>query len=103
MNASQLSHIKEQMFRQPQATQIMTHPPACHCYLRGVTLKQADITKETADAIVNAANERLSHGGGVALAINKASNGVVQQQSTAAICQHGLIKVSQAVHTGAGV
>ena len=108
MNARQLSHIKEKMFQQPQVTQESTHidiPTSMSLLLtrgRRVTLKQADITKETADAIVNAANERLSHGGGVALAINKASNGVVQQQFMAAIHQHGLIKVSQAVHTGAG-
>jgi len=31
-----------------------------------------DITKETTDCIVNAANENLAHGGGVAYAIAKA-------------------------------
>jgi len=69
---------------------------------RRVTLKQADITEETVDAIVNAANERLSHGAGVAAAINRASNGVVQQQSTAITRQRGPLEVGQALHTGAG-
>ncbi|XP_065920742.1 uncharacterized protein [Dysidea avara] len=69
---------------------------------RRITLKQADITEEMVDVIVNAANDRLSHIGGVAFAINEASNGIVQQQSTAVIQQHGLIQVSQVVHTGAG-
>jgi len=69
---------------------------------RRITLKQGDITEETVDAIVNAANERLSHGAGVAAAINKASHGMVQQQSTAITQQRGLLEVGQALHTGAG-
>ena len=40
-----------------------------------LTLKQADIALEVADVIVNAANSRLLHGGGVAYALNKASRG----------------------------
>ena len=69
---------------------------------RRVTLKQGDITKETVDAIVNSANEKLLHGVGLAAAINKTSNGAVEQQSLALIQKHGLIKVTEAVHTGAG-
>ena len=69
---------------------------------RRVTLKQADITEEVVDAIVNPANDKLSHVGGVALAINKASNGAVQQQSTAITQQYGLLQVGHAVYTGAG-
>jgi len=43
--------------------------------LDGISLKlvQGDITKYSADAIVNAANRYLEHGGGVALAIAKAA------------------------------
>ncbi|MDH5401537.1 MAG: macro domain-containing protein [Candidatus Heimdallarchaeota archaeon] len=44
-------------------------------YVNNITLllKQGDITKETTDAIVNAANEQLYHLGGVAAAIAQAA------------------------------
>ena len=111
MNARQLSHIKgklKELFLQPQAAQESSKadtPTRMSLLLAGgrkVTLKQADITQEVVDAIVNAANDRLVHGGGVALAINKASNGAVQQQSTLITQQYGLVKVGHAVYTGAG-
>ena len=37
-----------------------------------VEIVKNDITKETSDAITNAANGKLKHGGGVAAAIRKA-------------------------------
>jgi putative ATPase len=36
-----------------------------------IQIVQGDITIENVDAIVNAANEQLQHGGGVAWAISK--------------------------------
>lgn len=50
---------------------------------RVLTLKRGDIVAESVDVIVNAANGSLLHAGGVALAINKASGGAVQQHSKA--------------------
>jgi len=38
-----------------------------------VEVVKNDITKETSDAITNAANGRLMHGGGVAAAISRAA------------------------------
>ena len=117
MNNRQLGHIKskvKELLQQPASAQTTsaTSPSVVADTLtnmslslpggRRVTLKQADLTEEVVDAIVNAANDRLSHGAGVALAINKASNGAVQQQSTAITRQHGLLQVSQVAHTGAG-
>ncbi len=59
---------------------------------------RGDLTQETVDAIVNAANERLAHGGGVAGAIAHAGGPAIQQESDAvAPCPTG-----GAVVTGAG-
>ena len=49
---------------------------------RMFTLKKGNIVTEDVDAIVNAANGRLHHDGGIALAIDQASNGAVQHYST---------------------
>ena len=69
---------------------------------RKVTLKHANIVEEAVDAIVNAANDKLQHIGGVALAINKESQGVVQVLSNDIIQKHNFIATGTAVHTAAG-
>lgn len=62
----------------------------------------ADITGIEADVIINAANENLAHGGGVAAAIARAGEPVVNRDSAAWIDQHGPLRPGQAAHTGAG-
>ena len=49
-----------------------------------IEVREADITKLEVDAIANAANTRLLHGGGVAAAIARAGGPVVQSESDAA-------------------
>jgi len=63
---------------------------------------RGDITIETSDAIVNAANERLMHGGGVAGAISRKSGGLVQEESDAWVRRHGPVATGTAAITGAG-
>ena len=54
------------------------------------------------DAIVNAANEHLAHGAGVAAAIARAGAPVVDQQSREWIEQHGSVQPGRAAITSAG-
>lgn len=55
-----------------------------------ITIVQGDITKQKVDAIVNAANEDLQHGGGVARAIAQAAGPKMQQYCDAMpILAHG--------------
>ena len=116
MSARQMSHIKakvKDILEKPDAaataassdmaadtatSMSMTIPGS-----RRITLKQANIVEEEVDVIVNAANDRLNHAAGVAAAINKASQGMVQAVSTSLMQQHGRpLETSQAVYTAAG-
>lgn len=65
-------------------------------------LIQGDITQERVDAIVNAANAKLEHGGGVAAAIAKAGGPVIQRQSNTWVEEHGPLTHGQAAVTDAG-
>ena len=66
----------------------------------GKTLRvvAGDITERDVDAIVNAANSRLQHGGGVAGAIVRKGGRVIQEESDAI----GYVPVGHAALTGAG-
>ncbi|NIA25478.1 MAG: macro domain-containing protein [Gammaproteobacteria bacterium] len=61
-----------------------------------------DLTRQDVDAIVNAANEHLAHGGGVAAAIVRAGGSPVQRESTAWVREHGPVAPGHATVTTAG-
>jgi O-acetyl-ADP-ribose deacetylase len=63
-----------------------------------VEVRQADITKLEVDAISNAANTELQHGGGVAGAIVRAGGRAIQDESD----ELSPIELGDAVATGAG-
>ncbi|XP_039678552.1 protein mono-ADP-ribosyltransferase PARP14-like [Perca fluviatilis] len=67
-----------------------------------VLVCQGDITKQDADALVNAANEDLDHGGGVAAALSKAGGPKVQSESTALVKYNGKIPTGEVVVTTGG-
>ncbi|XP_070849302.1 protein mono-ADP-ribosyltransferase PARP14-like [Chaetodon trifascialis] len=67
-----------------------------------VLVCQGDITKQDADALVNAANEDLDHCGGVAAALSKAGGPQVQKESSALVKQTGRIPVGDVVVTTGG-
>ncbi len=61
-------------------------------------VRQGDITSYDGDAIVNAANNHLQLGAGVAGAIRRAGGPAIQQECD----RHGPIRVGEAAMTGAG-
>ncbi|MGI8750077.1 MAG: macro domain-containing protein [Thermoleophilaceae bacterium] len=63
-----------------------------------IEVLQADVTKLEVDAIANAANTELLHGGGVAAAISRAGGPTVQRESDA----RSPIGLGEVVETGAG-
>jgi O-acetyl-ADP-ribose deacetylase (regulator of RNase III) len=72
-----------------------------------ILLKRGDITEEDTDAIVNAANSQLQHGGGVAGAIVRKGGPSIQEESdkiapiktgNAAITTGGNLKASYVIH-----
>lgn len=64
---------------------------------------QGDITIDEVDAIVNAANEQLQHGGGVARAISKRGGPTVQKESDDWVRKHGPVPHSHPAWTLGGL
>src|SRR5437868_11442549 len=63
-----------------------------------VVIITGDLVEQAVDAIVNAANNDLQLGGGVAGAIRRAGGPSIQDECDA----HGSVKVGEAAITGAG-
>jgi O-acetyl-ADP-ribose deacetylase (regulator of RNase III) len=63
-----------------------------------ITVRQGDITTYDGDAVVNAANNHLQLGAGVAGAIRRAGGPTIQEECD----RHGPVRVGQAAITGAG-
>ena len=67
-----------------------------------VRLIHGDLTEEKVDAIVNAANAQLAHGGGVAGAIVRKGGQEIQIESDTWVRDHGSVSHEQPAITSAG-
>jgi len=82
----------------------MQPEPIFHIFFGGQKLEliHGDLTEQRVDAIVNAANAHLQHGGGVAAAIVHKGGEVIQTESDAWIRAHGLVSHARPAYTSAG-
>ena len=82
----------------------MTNKKACLIFPSGVTLEilQGDITLEDTDAIVNAANAQLMHGGGVAAAIAQRGGETIWHESREWVRQNGPVSHDRPAYTTGG-
>jgi O-acetyl-ADP-ribose deacetylase len=73
-------------------------------YLSGQRLEivQGDLTQEPVEAIVNAANQHLAHGGGVAGIIARKGGRVVDDESSAWVARYGRVPHDRPAYTHAG-
>ena len=69
---------------------------------QAIQIVQGDITTEEVDAIVNAANEYLQHGGGVARTISRQGGPAIQKESEAWLQEHGRVSHTQPAWTSGG-
>ncbi len=67
-----------------------------------VRIEEGDISSFAGDAVVNAANNHLILGMGVAGAIARRGGGTIQEECDAYVRRHGPIAVGEAAVTGAG-
>ena len=67
-----------------------------------IQVAQGDLTAETVDAIVNAANAYLKHGGGVAGAIVQKGGRVIQEESVDWVRKNGPVSHAEPAYTSAG-
>ncbi|KAM9426420.1 protein mono-ADP-ribosyltransferase PARP14-like [Pholidichthys leucotaenia] len=67
-----------------------------------VIVCEGDITKQCADALVNAANEDLSHGGGVAEALSEAAGPEMQNECRAIVKRTGKVPTGTVVVSTGG-
>ena len=75
-----------------------------HLFSNGQKLEilQGDITQQQVDAIVNAANQNLLHGGGVASTILRKGGPTIQRESERWVAEHGPVNHANPAYTSAG-
>ena len=101
-DARQMQNVRRRLNNMKKAPKVKSVYVDLPKLSRRVTIKFGDIVEEEVDVIVNAANDRLMHAGGVAAAIDRASYGTVQKESSQVILQTGTLPTGEAVITSAG-
>ena len=66
------------------------------------SLIHGDLTEQEVDAIVNAANAQLMHGGGIAALIARKGGPAIQRESRAWVKQHGPVSHGNPAYTSGG-
>ncbi|CAH2304958.1 Hypothetical predicted protein [Pelobates cultripes] len=132
MNSEYKVRISEDMYRRAYAVKaelsnLMHEKFGCVIELKGPTLRAAssqseppsvfyqkkygditvsvwkdDMTRQVVDAVVNAANERLDHAGGIALALARAGGPRVKSESRSFIEKYGPVKTGSVAVTSGG-
>ena len=67
-----------------------------------IEVVQGNLVQEDSEAIVNAANSSLSHGGGVAAAISSAGGPTIQQESDRYVRENGPVPTGEVAVTRGG-
>src|SRR4030067_382371 len=81
---------------------IMTDSPVYTINQARLSIIQGDITRQTTDAIVNAASSGLMGGGGVDGAIHRAGGPAILEECKRIVARQGRLPTGQAVITTGG-
>ena len=96
----EVSTAEDQEFEEEQITKQETHPLLISGTVgEGATVevRKGDLTEFPVDVMVNAANEQLNHGGGIAGIISRKGGPVIQDESTKYVNRRGQVDIGKAV------
>ena len=104
LHSSRTGKETSQVHKDQRLRSLSGSKPLVHVLKNGVGLSlcQGDVTNVQVDAIVNAANEQLLHGDGVAGAIVRKGGFQIQDESNKITRSRGWLNVGEAVETSGG-